>query len=127
VDASLSVCSICTVPLGNPFIARKELVKRAGRSAVNLRKLVRGTGYLMIGWIFCGIAFIPFQLGFLASMVWLIHWWVRYGRIGTADKKYEGARQKWRKALTAWIIILAFNAFIIGVVLLLIYFNPADQ
>jgi hypothetical protein len=109
INDSMKQCTFCSVPL-DPAIAtlvaeRQEKANRAYNDASFLRTTA------ISQFVFLGISFIPFLgmvyygflITFIAVVVMLIRWQVKFGNLLTDDSDYKRAKRSKNIALIFWL------------------------
>ena len=128
INDSMTQCRFCSVPV-DPGVAeliadRQEKANQAYSDASYLR-----TGAIAM-FVFFGLSLLPFVpfvswafLGtFIAVIVLLIRWQIRYATLVTDDPDYKSARRSWWISLALLLgVIVIFVIRIVIEVLLLIF------
>lgn len=109
INDSMKQCTFCSVPL-DPAIASlvAERQEKANR-AYNDASFLRTTAISLF--VFLGISLIPFLviayygfvITFIAVLVMLIRWQVKFGNLLTDDVDYTRARRSKNIALILWL------------------------
>ena len=112
ISDRMKECSYCAVPLDAAIVElvaeRQEKANRAYSDASFLKTSA------MAMFVFLGISFIPllglayyaFVIAFVALLVLLIRWQVRFGQLVTSDEDYKLAKRSRIIALILWLIAI---------------------
>ncbi len=114
INDSMKQCTFCSVPL-DPAVAafvaeRQEKANRAYSDA----SFLRTTAVSMF--VFLGISLVPllgmayygFLIIFIAVVVMLIRWQVKFGNLLTDDSDYQRAKRSKNIALILWLVAIPF-------------------
>jgi hypothetical protein len=110
-------CRFCSAVVDRVAAEQGAELQAQVNSACNQAKLVRNAAGVM--WTFLllsALPFLPFGWGysiiFIGLPVWLIFWYVQYGRLETADPDYKVAKRDWKIAVFLWIPSIFFQLFV---------------
>ncbi|HEX5708201.1 MAG TPA: hypothetical protein VFX96_12940 [Pyrinomonadaceae bacterium] len=113
INDQMQVCRYCKAPVdahaAAAAVAEQDKINRACNSASLARNLAG------VMWVFFFIRLIPMVglfssvgmfAGFFAVPVWVVVWWIKYGRIRTDDVDYKRARKNIAGAALLWVLLL---------------------
>jgi len=109
INDSMKQCTFCSVPLDPAVVAlvaeRQEKANRAYNDASFLRiAAISMFVFLGISLIpFLGMVYYGFLITFIAVLVMLIRWQVKFGNLLTDDPDYKRARRSKNLALIMWL------------------------
>jgi hypothetical protein len=85
-------------------------------------------------WVFFFVRLVPFigfigliglAMTFFSTPVWLAYWWLRFGRIKTADVDYARAQRNCLIATALWLLM--FAVFIVPIFLAWFFYVMATR
>ena len=118
INDSMKQCQYCSVPLDPGVVAliaeRQESANRAYSDA----SFLKTTAIAM--YVFLGVSLIPllgivfygFVITFIAVLVMLVRWQLRFGNLLTNDADYKLAKRSRNVALILWLVAIPL-AFIL--------------
>ena len=112
ISADAEKCRHCEAPIDREAASAAAALQDKASSAYSDANFLKTAAVLM--WIFLGLSFIPFVplvgWGFLAVfvalLVMLIRWQVRFGSLPTKDADYGKAKSFRNLAAVLWIVAL---------------------
>lgn len=121
INESMQQCRYCSATI-DPQAASvaAELQSKVGQACSDASYLRTAAGAM---WVFLGISLIPipflsiafwgFVVTFLAVMVMLIRWQIRFGGLPTGDPDYGRAKRAKNVALLFWLLALPVGLLIL--------------
>ncbi|HVS21181.1 MAG TPA: hypothetical protein VHD88_04995 [Pyrinomonadaceae bacterium] len=109
VNETMQQCPFCSVPLDPAVVALIAERQEKANQACSDASYVRTAAIAMF--VFLGVSLIPFVafafwgflLTFIAVLVMLIRWQVKFGNLLTSDPDYKLAKRSRNRALGLWI------------------------
>jgi hypothetical protein len=99
INDRMSECRFCGVPIDKGIAQRIAETQQRVNRAYSDSGYIRNAAFLM--WGLLGISLVPFvpwvglasQITFVALLVLIIRWYVKYGDVITSDADYQSARR----------------------------------
>jgi hypothetical protein len=109
INDSMTACRYCSVPI-DPETARTaaELQERVNQACSDgsFLKIAASTMFVFIGLSiipFIAIIYWGFLFLFVAVIIMIVRWQVRFGKLQTSDPDYKSARRARNMALILWL------------------------
>lgn len=115
INDSMSRCRYCNAPVDPQAAAEAASLQSRVNQACSDASYLKTAALVM--WAFFGLSFIPFMplvswaflFTFVAVLVMIIRWQLKFGRIKTDDADYPRARRSKNLALLLWLGALFLN------------------
>ena len=114
INDSMKQCTFCSVPLDPAIAALVAERQEKANQAYSDASFLRTTAISMF--VFLGISLVPllgmayygFLIIFIAVVVMLIRWQVKFGNLLTDDSDYQRAKRSKSIALILWLAAIPF-------------------
>jgi hypothetical protein len=114
INDSMKQCTFCSVPLDPAIAALVAERQEKANQAYSDASFLRTTAISMF--VFLGISLVPllgmayygFLIIFIAVLVMLIRWQVKFGNLLTDDSDYQRAKRSKNIALILWLAAIPF-------------------
>jgi hypothetical protein len=114
INDSMKQCTFCSVPLDPAIAALVAERQEKANQAYSDASFLRTTAISMF--VFLGISLVPllgmayygFLIIFIAVLVMLIRWQVKFGNLLTNDSDYQRGKRSKNIALILWLAAIPF-------------------
>jgi hypothetical protein len=128
INDTMEKCRYCSAPVDRQAAAAAAEIQSKVNQACSDASYLKTAAFVM--WAFLGLSFIPliplvgwgFIFTFVAVLVMIIRWQVKFGNLRTRDADYPRAKRSKNLALILWLAAL-FVGFVVRPLLYTIVFQ----